>query len=142
MFEMLGMIKQIVLLFGLFFNAWNDEKKQEIHLLLTIIMGMCGCVFHILLFDIGSIEFFLGGLLGVGLLFLGYVTKEQIGYGDGCIFIMTGFFLGIWKNMQLLLVAFLLAGIYAVTILFFKRKCRYDRIPFVPFVLVAYVLSL
>ena len=71
-----------------------------------------------------------------------FVTHESIGYGDGCLFVMTGLFLGFWENLVLLLLASVLAGIGAAVLLFFRKKKKKERIPFVPFVFTAYVLLL
>ena len=79
---------------------------------------------------------------GIALLLYSLVTHESIGYGDGCLFVMTGLFLGIWENLVLLLLASVLAGIGSAVLLFFRKKKKKERIPFVPFVFTAYVLLL
>ena len=55
---------------------------------------------------------------------------------------MTGLFLGFWDNLALLVLASVLAGVSAVLLLLMKKRKKQDRIPFVPFVFVAYVCML
>lgn len=68
----------------------------------------------------GRIRFYLmtGMSVGIALLLYSLVTHESIGYGDGCLFVMTGLFLGIWENLVLLLLASVLAGIGSAVLLF------------------------
>ena len=90
-----------------------------------------------------SVFYLMTGMsVGIALLLYSLVTHESIGYGDGCLFVMTGFFLGIWENLVLLLLASVLAGIGSAVLLFFRKKKKKERIPFVPFVFTAYVLLL
>lgn len=72
----------------------------------------------------GRIRFYLmtGMSVGIALLLYSLVTHESIGYGDGCLFVMTGLFLGIWENLVLLLLASVLAGIGSAVLLFLEKE--------------------
>ena len=84
----------------------------------------------------------LGGcLVGAALVLLAWVTRQQIGYGDGLLFAVTGIFLGFFENL-LLLIASLFPAAFFAGVLFLKKKKKGYRFPFVPFVLVGYVLLL
>ena len=82
-----------------------------------------------------------GGIV-VGVIFLGFgiLTKEGIGYGDGAIFICLGAVLGLYDNLRLLMYSLMLAaivgGIYALV----RKKNLKVRIPFIPCVLITYVV--
>lgn len=89
--------------------------------------------------DAGAVRFGLlaGGAIGVFLLFYGRMTGGSVGYGDGCLFIMTGIFLGFWRNLELLVIASLLAACYAGYLVVAKKKTKGERFPFVPFVWIS-----
>ena len=122
---MLEGIRMIVLWVSLFLCAWIDWKTERVSVPLLLLGGMTAVLLHLF-----------------ALLLYSLVTHESIGYGDGCLFVMTGLFLGIWENLVLLLLASVLAGIGSAVLLFFRKKKKKERIPFVPFVFTAYVLLL
>ena len=140
MFEMLELIKWTVLLAGLSVMALIDWKKQKIYLLMVIVIGCVGLGIHIFLMDMTIADIFFGVLLGVIMLLLGYFTEEHIGYGDGFTFIMTGIYLGGRKNLTLLVISSVLAGFYALILLIIRKKNRQDRIAYIPFVLLGYII--
>ena len=122
---MLEGIRMIVLLVSLFLCAWIDWKTERVSVPLLLLGGMAAVLLH--LFAQEESVFYL-------------MTGMSV--GDGCLFVMTGLFLGIWENLVLLLLASVLAGIGSAVLLFFRKKKKKERIPFVPFVFTAYVLLL
>ena len=84
-------------------------------------------------------ELAFGVLIGVALWGISYATAGQIGNGDGQVFVVTGLFIGGINNFTLLFWSTSFCAITAGVLLFAKRVGRKDRIPFVPFVLLAYV---
>lgn len=66
-------------------------------------------------------------------------TKEAIGYGDSWIILLLGAYLGGKKLLELLLLAFFLAGIVSFGILVRKKWKRDCVIPLVPFLTIAYI---
>ena len=140
MFQMLGVIRTVLLFVSLSVSAWIDWKKQKVYLSLVVITIMFGILLHIFLLDMTITDILFGGLIGGILLFLGCLTGEQIGYGDGCIFIMTGIYLGGLKNLMLFFIASLLAGGYAVFLLLIRKRTKKDCVAYVPFVLLAYII--
>jgi leader peptidase (prepilin peptidase)/N-methyltransferase len=87
--------------------------------------------------------YLLGGvMIGVGLLLCSLLSHESIGRGDGYLFCVTGIYLGFWNNLFLLVVASVLSGIGALILLIAKRCAKTAQIPFVPFVLAAYLILL
>ena len=83
-----------------------------------------------------------GMLLGVGLLGIAKMTGESLGYGDGLLFLVTGIYLGGWDNCALLMTSLVLAFVFAIIQILVRKKSAKSEIPFVPFVLSAYVLYL
>lgn len=70
-------------------------------------------------------------------LFFGKITKESIGYGDGMILLMLGFF----YSWEVICVIFMKASMFAVVValllLIVFQKNRNYEIPFVPFLTIA-----
>ena len=84
--------------------------------------------------------FCLGGMsLGLILLCISFITKGQIGTGDGFIVCITGLCLGFSKNAMLLVISFLGSAIFSIALLTFKLAGRKKTIPFVPFLLFGYM---
>lgn len=140
MLKVLELVKPAVLFFSLAVAAFIDWKKKKVYLPMIIATGCAGVIIHIFMQDMTIMDIIVGVLPGIILLFLGYVTKESIGYGDGCIFIMTGVYLGGLGNLMLLVISSVLAGIYAIVILLMRKGSRNDSFAYVPFVLFAYVV--
>jgi leader peptidase (prepilin peptidase)/N-methyltransferase len=135
-------VRELLLLFGLFVIAYQDWRKQEVFVYVTAAVALLGVIFR-LCEDTGcAADMLSGASIGAVLLLLSYVTRQRIGYGDGVVFLMTGIFLGFWQNAELLLLSLWLAGLVALFLLFVRKWRREDCIPFVPFVFGAYVLLL
>ena len=140
MLKVLELVKLTVLFLGLGAASFIDWKTKKVYLPMIIAIAGAGMIIHIFMQDMTIMDIFVGVLPGIILLFLGYVTKESIGYGDGCIFIMTGVYLGGWKNLMLLGISSVFAGMYAIAILLMRKGSRKDSFAYVPFVLLAYVV--
>ena len=138
MFEVLEMISKVVLLFALFFISWSDYKTQLLNIRQLQIWGLLGLLlsgnWNALYQAIG------GTLIGIGVLFVAWCSKESIGYGDGWLFVVTGLFLGFKANTELLFWTLILAGVFAIVCVVLKKKGRNDSMALGPFVLTAYVL--
>lgn len=79
-----------------------------------------------------------GVLVGAGLLLLSHLTRGKIGEADGVVFLWTGLVLGGLGNLWLLFLSLLLAGITGGVWQFFKKR-RHLEIPWIPFILLAYL---
>mgnify|MGYP003299792499 CR=1 FL=1 len=74
---------------------------------------------------------------GILCLVLAKITKEAIGYGDGMILFMLGFFYK-WETLCVIVMeACMLAAVVALVLLTVFRKNRKYEIPFVPFLTLA-----
>ena len=70
--------------------SWQDFQKQEISSWLLILMGSLGTGIQIFEGSVSLGAWFGGILLGAALLFLAFVTREEIGYGDGWLVLVMG----------------------------------------------------
>lgn len=116
------------------------RKKFSLWIVLLAAVVLCICIPFS-----GKIIFFdkIGGLF-VGILVIGisWITKGKIGMGDGIILCVTGIGLGFWTNMELFAIALFLAAVISIFLLALGLTNRKKSIPFVPFMLVAYLIRL
>lgn len=83
----------------------------------------------------------LAGLLpAVAFLFLSWVSKGGVGYGDGLVLFILGGVLGMAKTVEITMIGLGFAAVGSILILMCCREGRKARIPFVPFLLAAFLL--
>ena len=116
-----------------------DWRKREIPMSLLFIMSAGITIFAIYCKDITIWYRLAGGALGMMLFVVSTVTKEAIGYGDSWLILLLGVQLGIFRVLQLLFVASLLAVLFAVFYLWVRKWNRKATLPFVPFLTIAYL---
>ena len=114
-------------------------RKREIPMSLLFIMSAGITIFAIYCKDITIWYRLAGGALGIMLFVVSTVTKEAIGYGDSWLILLLGVQLGIFRVLQLLFAASLLAVIFAVFYLWVRKWNRKATLPFVPFLTIAYL---
>ena len=140
MFEMFEIILKIILLIGLFGIAWVDYRTKLIETRWLWAIALTGLI--LTLGQNGATvtgQIFAGMLPGGLLLLFAWISGESIGFGDGWLFVVTGIFLGLQKNILLLFGSLVMAGVFAIFCLVLKKSKKSDRIALAPFVLVAYV---
>ena len=91
---------------------------------LLLLGGMAAVLLHLFAQEESVFYLMTGMSVGIALLLYSLVTHESIGYGDGCLFVMTGLFLGIWENLVLLLLASVFSGNRLGSVAFFLEKRR------------------
>lgn len=75
-------------------------------------------------------------LPGAAFLLLGFITKEKVGYGDGWVLLMIGFFLDLPRCFLILLAGLLIESVAALVLLVFRKIQKDKEIPFCPFLLL------
>lgn len=129
----------ISLISWLLLLSWQDIKKKEVSiwiLFLGIGIVMLSIGYGIKMEDGISIWISkgVGTFMGVVLILLSKVSKEQIGMGDAIVITMTGAVFGFWNNLCLLFYSLILSAVYAVVLLLMKKIHKRQRIAFLPFV--------
>jgi len=85
----------------------------------------------------------LGGIaVGVGVVLISIATAGKIGLGDGLILCVTGLGLGFWGNMELFAIALFAAAVISIILLVLRIADRKKSIPFVPFLVIGYIVLL
>lgn len=137
--EMAG---SVVLLFVLAVGAYQDWREQQISLFLPILAAVVGILLWLSEPTCSVWELLGGMMIGMVLLAAAGLTGGQIGTGDGMMLLASGSYLGFQKNLGLFLTGLLLAGFAAFYLMVVQKRGRRTTMPFIPFLLAAYLLLL
>lgn len=137
-----SLIGKTVLLGVLGVTAYRDWKEQNVYLYMPVLAGIAGVLLHLFYQENTITDMLLGVSIGGIVVLIAWISKESVGMGDGMMLMVSGVFLGAWGNLQLILTALLLVGGTALFFVVIKRKGRDYRVPFLPFLLLAYLFQL
>ncbi len=119
-----------------------DIKKKEISICFFVLLGIISSIGCFLNSGKISVMTILGVVPGMLLMVIAKITDQCIGYGDGIILAEIGLLTGVGKCMLILALALAVAGVFSLGIVVVKRVNRKYKIPFVPFLTIAYLLVL
>lgn len=114
-----------------------DMFKREVSLWISAAFGMIGVAWHFI-FEQSFGDMLGGVLVGGGIILLAFITEEAIGIGDSIALIVTGIYLGFWKNLQLCMMGFILSALFSGILLLTKKAKRNQAVPFIPFLMLGY----
>lgn len=133
------MIASCTLLGMLGICSYEDIKQKEIHCMTVLIFGVAGILLHLYQREISIYSLLFGVLVGIAIMFFSALSGGMIGMGDGLVLSVTGIYLGGSKNTELLIIGLLLAAVVSLVLVVFKKRTRKDTIPFIPYLLAAYM---
>ena len=129
-------VQGIELLF-LGIGTYYDIKDRELPLCFLITFLLIGLSCNMVLQYQSLNDLIIGGSIGSVFLVVGWMTKEEIGYGDGIGLMVLGILTG-WKNLiPITFTAFLLSGIYGLWKVIGLKVSGNSTIPFFPFLFIA-----
>ena len=122
--------------------AKKDVQTKEI-----TIGYLCVGIGFVLLYQMvwgkPSLFTFIAGIItGLFFLCLSKWTEEGIGYGDSLMILIIGAFLGVWKLMVVLMIAFVSVSLVSGIGLKIGKLTRKSTVPFYPYLLFGYVGAL
>ena len=136
---MSGAALGVMLLIG----AVQDLRSKTIRAELILVPGLVSALSLICREGPDFLPGALAGLVpGACLFFLSRVSRGAIGEGDALIVGLLGFSLGIWQALGIMMLAFFGAALCVCLLLLLRRADRNTKLPFVPFLAAAYLLSL
>ena len=138
-------IIQAVTLVFLAAASFQDMRSRTISLRLAGVWIIIGCAVTALLLIRGELGLFpalLSVLPGVFLLGMSLISGGRIGIGDGVMFVAMGLCVGAEKAFFLLGLSTFGAAAFGAAGLALAKLKKGARLPFLPFVLSAYVTSL
>ena len=117
----------------------QDIKWKKIKVGIVMMCAVLLCVLIPFCQTLSILDRALGLSLGLGVMLLSKATEGKIGMGDGLVLGVTGLGLGFWSNMELFAVALAMAAVFSIGLLVLRRANRKKAIPFMPFLLMAYL---
>lgn len=117
----------------------EDVRKKEIQVYVVLTFGIVGVILRLFYQNVTMKNMIFGMAIGVVMMLVSLVTSGQIGLGDGLLLTVTGIFLGAYGNAMLFLHGLLFAAVWSLVVLLIFRRGRKTKIPFVPFLLIAYL---
>lgn len=136
------MIETYILLGTLGVHSIEDIRQRQITITITLFSGILGVLLHLIFQNKSIYEMLAGMLPGIFLLAVSLLTSGGIGMGDGMVFMLTGLYLGLAENLFLMIFSFLLAAAAGLFVLAIQRDKGNERLPLVPFLLLAYVFRM
>ncbi len=135
---MLIFLLKILLIISLLIYAYTDIKSGQIYIIPVILMSIIFFIINIYIgIDINYLSYFIIIFL---LLIIYYIAHKQIGMGDILLCNMIGSCLGGLFLMKVFIISLIVAFIFGLYLLIFKKKSISTRIPFAPFLMFATIL--
>ena len=138
---LLQIMKEIVLGIWLGMQGLIDWRYKVIPVCLSVLGGVIGMLFCLI--ERRSIaDTILSCVPGILALCLSKATKEVMGYGDGITLLAMGLYVSLEELISIAMFAFGIAGFVALILLIIFQKNGSYRIPFLPFLTIAYYVIL
>ena len=132
-------IEDVFVLVLLLLCSISDIRRRGVYTWVLLGMSMLLLVFR-LMYCPANLWEILGGLaIGLLFLFISKLSKEAIGYADSWLILLLGGYLGFRGTMLLLPGAFVITGIFGLAGMALRRLKKKSRIPFIPFLTIAYM---
>lgn len=132
------MVKQCLLLGFLGLNAIYDMRYQKI-VVWSIPVFLLPGVWFLILGEWATAAGVIALLPGILLLLIGKISKEAIGYGDGCTVLVLGVYLDPWATCEVVMGALFLSALWGGVLMLVKKKGLRQEFPWIPFILISYV---
>ena len=112
----------------------QDIQKKKLSSLLCIPFGILG-ILYISFSDKWDFPILLSLIPGAFFILLSFISRGQVGLGDGIALIILGLFLNIEGIICTTVTALLASSLFAFLMLLIKKKGRRYSFPFIPFLL-------
>ena len=126
----------IGMVFAVITDLWQKKIAEYVIFTITIVllfMQSCSGNGFIWICSLGSGSIFY---------MISLLTKEKIGKGDAFLFGMTGAAMGLWKNVMIIYISFMIAFVVALYLIILRKKNKETAFPFAPCIGLAYFLVL
>ena len=93
----------IILMVYLMTAVFMDIKEQTVSVKLAAITAAVGIVSQLLYPQMGMSEWLAGLLPAAVLILVAWITKQAVGFGDGCVLGVIGLYTGLWGSIGALM---------------------------------------
>lgn len=132
-------IIHIMVMIFLIWESYEDIRKQTLNVNHLLFFMGAGLIVRIFLIKTPVYEILTGLTAGLIVLFLGWISHEAIGYGDGMVILITGIYIGGKMTLYVCFLSIIVMTIVAIG-LAIRKKIHLDmRMPFVPCILAGYI---
>ena len=134
-------IKVFVLIY-LAYQTYKDIREKQVSLRSIIMFSLVGVVINISITNISLFDMILGSAVGFGVILIGKLMKDGIGTGDGAVLSSIGILMGGKICLLIFLIAITISAVIVIFLLVFKKVKMKQELPFIPYILFAYMLIL
>lgn len=120
--------------------SFDDIKSKQVRTIEICIFGIIGVLLHLINHTHTLMSTIGGMLIGAGFYLICIITKEKIGKGDALIIMVIGIYLGMLNTIKLIWISSVMAGFAGVYLLATKKQHLNYEMPFVPFMMVGYLM--
>lgn len=132
-------MNKIFITLYLFLASVFDIKSRKIPLLLITIFSIFWII-NSLIFS-RNLHLLFGLIPGLIMIIISYITNNSLGYGDAFLILSLGFTLSFYEVFHILLLGLFFASIIGCLLLIKKKNKKY-KLPFSPFLLLAWLTLL
>lgn len=139
---MYKMLKAVMILFFLAIGSWYDIKEQKIPLFLFLGAGISVIIILLLQGNTQWQQVLPGMLPGVALCFVGMLTVDTIGCGDGMALLILGSLLGVGTCIWIICISMTLTSLFLFIRIAVYKKSKTEKVAYFPFLLIAWEVLL
>lgn len=121
--------------------TYTDIRKRRIPILPVLGMGAVLFALHVVA-EKNVFKILCGMIPGMLLLLFSLLSKEKIGMGDAVLLVCLGMGYSFEQVLSMFFCALVLAAVVSGVLLSLKKVGRKTEIPFVPFLLLGWLLTL
>ena len=134
-------VKAFILMY-LMYQTYKDIKEKSVSLKSIIIFSFLSGVINIVFNNMTFIDMILGIGVGLCVILIGKIMRDGIGAGDGAVLSSIGILIGGKSCLLVFIMAITIFALVAIILLIFKWVKMKQELPFIPYILCAYMLTL
>ncbi len=124
-------------------GSFYDKKSLSLpgwFLWIGCLIGTIWGIYRVINGQILWVQWITACLPGILWMIVAFATREQMGYGDGCVLVVIGSLTDIVTVMETLMLGLAVSCVWGVLLLVSKKGNKNTELPFVPMLFVAYIM--
>lgn len=128
--------------FLLLLMSIQDIRKREISNKYIVLLAIFSMIGGYVVRQLSWMDMLGGCSMGLCLVGISVLTREQIGAGDGLVVAALGLLIGAMKTLSMLSIASLLMAMVAIVLIVIRKGNKKMKLPFLPAISVGYVVCM